>query len=56
MRRKASLILLALAVFCTALSPLVRWYAFPRLAKIPRTSTRTWSWRRRTPPSSTTAP
>ncbi|MGW7046259.1 DUF3068 domain-containing protein [Streptomyces avermitilis] len=35
MRRKASLILLALAVFCTALSPLVRWYAFPRLAKIP---------------------
>ncbi|MZD07372.1 DUF3068 domain-containing protein [Streptomyces sp. SID5785] len=35
MRRKASLILLALAVFCTALSPLMRWYAFPRLAKIP---------------------
>ncbi|MGW7266522.1 DUF3068 domain-containing protein [Streptomyces sp. NPDC054842] len=35
MRRKASLVLLALAVFCTALSPLVRWYAFPRLAKIP---------------------
>ncbi|MEV0227691.1 DUF3068 domain-containing protein [Streptomyces sp. NPDC050704] len=35
MRRKASLILLALAVFCTALSPLLRWYAFPRLAKIP---------------------
>ncbi|MFC4468088.1 DUF3068 domain-containing protein [Streptomyces xiangluensis] len=35
MRRKASLILLAFAVFCTALSPLLRWYAFPRLAKIP---------------------
>ncbi|MET7513423.1 DUF3068 domain-containing protein [Streptomyces sp. NPDC005480] len=35
MRRKASLILLALAVFCTAISPLMRWYAFPRLAKIP---------------------
>ena len=29
MRRKASLILLALAVFFTALSPLLRWYAFP---------------------------
>ncbi|MGP3950631.1 DUF3068 domain-containing protein [Streptomyces sp. 7N604] len=35
MRRTASLVLLALAVFCTALSPLLRWYAFPRLAKIP---------------------
>ncbi|MFI9025901.1 DUF3068 domain-containing protein [Streptomyces sp. NPDC053560] len=35
MRRKASLVLLAFAVFCTALSPLMRWYAFPRLAKIP---------------------
>lgn len=35
MRRKAGLVLLALAVFCTALSPLLRWYAFPRLAKIP---------------------
>ncbi|WP_329216254.1 DUF3068 domain-containing protein [Streptomyces sp. NBC_01485] len=35
MRRKAGLILLALAVFCAALSPLLRWYAFPRLAKIP---------------------
>ncbi|WP_327427939.1 DUF3068 domain-containing protein [Streptomyces sp. NBC_01236] len=35
MRRKASLILLAFAVFFTALSPLMRWYAFPRLAKIP---------------------
>lgn len=35
MRRKASLILLALAVFFTALSPLLRWYAYPRLAKVP---------------------
>lgn len=35
MRRKAGLVLLALAVFFAALSPLVRWYAFPRLAKIP---------------------
>ncbi|MFD9317314.1 DUF3068 domain-containing protein [Streptomyces sp. NPDC060053] len=35
MRRKASLILLALAVFFAALSPLLRWYAYPRLAKIP---------------------
>ncbi|MGP3921740.1 DUF3068 domain-containing protein [Streptomyces sp. 8N616] len=35
MRRTASLVLLALAVLCTALSPLLRWYAFPRLAKIP---------------------
>ncbi|UJV44324.1 DUF3068 domain-containing protein [Streptomyces sp. AMCC400023] len=35
MRRRAGLILLALAVFFTALSPLVRWYAFPNLAKIP---------------------
>ncbi|MFF1446799.1 DUF3068 domain-containing protein [Streptomyces sp. NPDC058274] len=35
MRRKASLVLLALAVFFTALSPLLRWYAFPRLAKVP---------------------
>lgn len=35
MRRKAGLVLLALAVFFTALSPLMRWYAFPRLAKIP---------------------
>jgi len=35
MRRKAGLILLALAVFCTALSPLLRWYAFPRLAEVP---------------------
>ncbi|MGW1542848.1 DUF3068 domain-containing protein [Streptomyces sp. NPDC002309] len=35
MRRRTSLILLALAVFFAALSPLLRWYAFPRLAKIP---------------------
>jgi DUF3068 family protein len=35
LRRKASLILLAVAVFFAALSPLLRWYAFPRLAKIP---------------------
>lgn len=35
MRRKACLILLAFAVFFTALSPLLRWYVFPRLAKIP---------------------
>ncbi|SDK10456.1 DUF3068 domain-containing protein [Streptomyces indicus] len=35
MRRKASLILLAFAVFFAALSPLLRFYAFPRLAKVP---------------------
>ncbi|MFF3766712.1 DUF3068 domain-containing protein [Streptomyces sp. NPDC001922] len=35
MRRRASLVLLALAVFCATLAPLLRWYAFPRLAKIP---------------------
>ncbi len=35
MRRKASLVLLAIAAFCAALSPLLRWYAYPRLAKIP---------------------
>ncbi|MBT2504509.1 DUF3068 domain-containing protein [Streptomyces sp. ISL-98] len=35
MRRKASLVLLAFAVFFAAMSPLLRWYAFPRLAKIP---------------------
>ncbi|WP_369222122.1 DUF3068 domain-containing protein [Streptomyces sp. R39] len=35
MRRKASLVLLACAVFFATLSPLLRWYAFPRLAKIP---------------------
>ncbi|WP_030197888.1 DUF3068 domain-containing protein [Streptomyces sp. NRRL S-87] len=35
MRRRASLVLLALAVFCAALAPLMRWYMYPRLAKIP---------------------
>ncbi|MGW7548889.1 DUF3068 domain-containing protein [Streptomyces sp. NPDC054770] len=35
MRRKASLVLLAFAVFFATLSPMLRWYAFPRLAKIP---------------------
>lgn len=35
MRRRASLVLLAIAAFCAALGPLLRWYAFPRLAKIP---------------------
>ncbi|AZM52669.1 DUF3068 domain-containing protein [Streptomyces sp. WAC 01529] len=35
MRRKAGLVLLAFAVFFTAMSPLTRWYAFPRLAKVP---------------------
>ncbi|NBM16809.1 DUF3068 domain-containing protein [Streptomyces sp. GC420] len=35
MRRKASLVLLALAVFFAALSPLLRHYAFPRLVEIP---------------------
>ncbi|WP_415951017.1 DUF3068 domain-containing protein [Streptomyces sp. KLOTTS4A1] len=35
MRRKASLILLAFAVFFAALSPLLRFHAFPRLAKVP---------------------
>ncbi|MEU9292927.1 DUF3068 domain-containing protein [Streptomyces sp. NPDC048266] len=35
MRRRAGLVLLALAVFCAAMAPTLRWYAFPRLAKIP---------------------
>ncbi|MFC5723048.1 DUF3068 domain-containing protein [Streptomyces gamaensis] len=35
MRRTASLVLLAAAVFLGALAPLLRWYAFPRLAKVP---------------------
>ncbi|MFJ2825163.1 DUF3068 domain-containing protein [Streptomyces toxytricini] len=35
MRSRAGLALLALAVFCTALAPLLRWYAYPRLARIP---------------------
>ncbi|WP_282795289.1 DUF3068 domain-containing protein [Streptomyces sp. CC224B] len=35
MRRKAGLVLLALAVFLAALAPLLRWYAYPRLVKVP---------------------
>ncbi|MER5884380.1 DUF3068 domain-containing protein [Streptomyces sp. NPDC001941] len=35
MRRKASLVLLAFAVFFAAMAPMLRWYAFPRLAKVP---------------------
>ncbi|MFJ3901894.1 DUF3068 domain-containing protein [Streptomyces sp. NPDC090025] len=35
MRRRASLVLLAFAVFFLAMAPTLRWYAFPRLAKIP---------------------
>ncbi|ALO07614.1 putative membrane protein [Streptomyces venezuelae] len=35
MRRRVSLVLLALAVCCAAMAPTLRWYAFPRLAKIP---------------------
>lgn len=35
MRRRASLVLLAVAVFLAALAPMLRWYAYPRLAKIP---------------------
>ncbi|WKX69755.1 DUF3068 domain-containing protein [Streptomyces sp. XD-27] len=35
MRRRASLVLLAFAVFLAALAPLIRWYAYPRLAKVP---------------------
>ncbi|MFD4237576.1 DUF3068 domain-containing protein [Streptomyces sp. NPDC058542] len=35
MRRRVGLVLLAFAVFFAALSPLLRWYAFPRLAKVP---------------------
>ncbi|GHD84229.1 DUF3068 domain-containing protein [Streptomyces naganishii] len=35
MRRTAGLVLLALAVFFAALSPLLRWYAYPRLVKVP---------------------
>ncbi|MER7763428.1 DUF3068 domain-containing protein [Streptomyces sp. NPDC097619] len=35
MRRRASLVLLSLAVFCTALAPLLRWWMFPAFAKIP---------------------
>ncbi|MGC0332665.1 hypothetical protein RKD23_005655 [Streptomyces sp. SAI-170] len=35
MRRTSGLVLLALAVFFATLAPLLRWYAFPRLAKVP---------------------
>ncbi|MEV6009237.1 DUF3068 domain-containing protein [Streptomyces sp. NPDC051976] len=35
MRRKSSLVLLAFAVFFATLSPMLRWYAFPRLVKVP---------------------
>ncbi|GFH35204.1 DUF3068 domain-containing protein [Streptomyces pacificus] len=35
MRRRASLVLLSLAVFFAALAPVLRWYAFPRLVRIP---------------------
>lgn len=35
MRHRAGLVLLSLAVFCAALAPTLRWYAFPRLAKVP---------------------
>ncbi|GAA3396805.1 DUF3068 domain-containing protein [Streptomyces roseoviridis] len=35
MRRRAGLVLLAFAVFFAAMAPTLRWYAFPRLAKIP---------------------
>jgi hypothetical protein len=34
-RRRASLVLLSLAVFCTALAPLLRWWMYPGFAKIP---------------------
>ncbi|MEU3076064.1 DUF3068 domain-containing protein [Streptomyces laurentii] len=35
MRRRAALVLLSFAVFFAAMAPTLRWYAFPRLAKIP---------------------
>ncbi|MEU8619884.1 DUF3068 domain-containing protein [Streptomyces sp. NPDC048623] len=35
MRRRAGLVLLAFAVFFAAMAPTMRWYAFPRLARIP---------------------
>ncbi|WP_244375957.1 DUF3068 domain-containing protein [Streptomyces ficellus] len=35
MRHRAALVLLSFAVFFTAMAPTLRWYAFPRLAKIP---------------------
>ncbi|MEV6103370.1 DUF3068 domain-containing protein [Streptomyces sp. NPDC051940] len=36
MRRRASLVLLALAFFLATLSPLLRWYAFPRVVAVPQ--------------------
>lgn len=56
MRRRPSLVLLALAVFLAALSPLPRWYAFLRLARMPASQYQAVVLRRATPPSSTTAP
>ncbi|MEV6203529.1 DUF3068 domain-containing protein [Streptomyces sp. NPDC051771] len=35
MRRRASLVLLSFAVLFAAMAPTLRWYAFPRLAKVP---------------------
>ncbi|MFG3493544.1 DUF3068 domain-containing protein [Streptomyces sp. NPDC047928] len=35
MRRRAGLVLIALAVCLAAMAPTLRWYAFPRLARIP---------------------
>ncbi|MEV7276429.1 DUF3068 domain-containing protein [Streptomyces sp. NPDC093111] len=35
MRRRASLVLLAFAVFFAAMAPTLRWYVFPRVVKIP---------------------
>ncbi|MEV6649657.1 DUF3068 domain-containing protein [Streptomyces sp. NPDC051219] len=35
MRRRASLVLLAFAVFFTAMAPLLRWYMFARVVEIP---------------------
>ncbi|MEU7110196.1 DUF3068 domain-containing protein [Streptomyces sp. NPDC046182] len=35
MRRRASLVLLSFAVFFAAMAPTLRWYVFPRVAKIP---------------------
>ncbi|MER7111763.1 DUF3068 domain-containing protein [Streptomyces sp. NPDC000229] len=35
MRRRAALVLLSFAVFFAAMAPTLRWYAFPRLAKVP---------------------
>ncbi|MET9347171.1 DUF3068 domain-containing protein [Streptomyces termitum] len=35
MRRRASLVLLSVAVFLAAMAPTLRWYVFPRVAKVP---------------------